>query len=157
MKIAFCAALAAVVTGVSAISAQAGPDRLAILLGSHHINATQDFEEFNPGAFLIWEGAMLKNTLDLGFGAYRNSYGDASVAVTTALPIKRNEVFSLDLFGAIAVYPGEGDQFSHSAGDVVPIIGAQARYRNVFLQAIPAGGEGTDGVLSLGLSFDLNN
>ncbi len=156
MKRAFSAAFAAIVAGLVALPAQAGPDRLAFLIGSHHVGATRDFEEINPGVFAIWEQAMLKNSLDIGVGAYRNSYGGASVTVTTALPIVRNDDWGFDLFGAMALYPGDGDEFSHSMGDVVPLIGAQARYKNLFMQAIPASGSGTDAVLSFGLTFRLN-
>lgn len=142
------------VTGVTA--ADAGPDQISILLGSHHVGATRDFEEFNPGVILTWRELLWQNRLDVGIGAFRNSYGDASVVVTSAYPLVRNQTWGLDLFAALATYPGEGDQFSHSIGDVVPIAGLQARYRNVFVQAIPGGGRSVDAVVTYGLTFALD-
>lgn len=144
----FCAVIAA-------DPVQAGPDRASVLLGSHHVNASRNFEEANPGLFLTWSGAMWQNRLDLGFGAFRNSYGDGSLAVTTAWPIARHESWGIDLFGALAWYPGNGGQFSHALGDMVPLAGVQARYRNLFMQAIPSGGNTADAVISFGLTFGL--
>ncbi|WP_133057635.1 hypothetical protein [Falsiruegeria litorea] len=142
-----------VVSGASA--ADAGPDQISILLGSHHIGATRDFEEFNPGVIVTWKELLWNNRLDVGVGVFRNSYGDASAVVTTAFPLVRNKNWGLDVFAALATYPGEGDQFSHSIGDVVPIAGLQARYRNVFVQAIPSGGSSVDATLTYGLTFAL--
>lgn len=144
---------AAVLAGAGA--ATAGPDRVQLLLGSHHFGASQDFEEFNPGLFLIWSEALWRDRLDFGIGAYRNSYGDGSLAVSAAYPILRRANWGLDLFGALAWYPGNGDRFSHAIGDIVPLAGLQARYRAVFVQAIPSGGDAADAVLSFGLSFPL--
>lgn len=141
---------------LSATTAVSGPDQISILLGSHHVGATQDFEEFNPGIILTWREAMWQNRLDIGVGAYRNSYGDASVVVTTAYPLFRSETWGLDLFGALATYPGEGDQFSHSIGDVVPIAGLQGRYRNLFVQALPSAGSSADATVTYGLTFSLD-
>lgn len=140
---------------ISAGTAHAGPDRISILLGSEHINATRSFEEFNPGIFLHWTESLFRNRVDLSFGAFRNSYGDGSLAVSTAYPIVRNETWSLDVFTALAWYPGNGDQFGHAIGDIVPIAGLQGRYKNIFVQAIPAGGESVDATLTFGLTFGL--
>lgn len=146
----------AVTLAISGVTeAEAGPDQVSILLGSYHVGATRDFEEFNPGVILTWKELLWQNRLDVGFGIFRNSYGDASVVATTALPLVRNRNWGLDLFAALATYPGEGDQFSHSIGDVVPIAGLQARYRNVFVQAIPSGGNSVDATLTYGLTFAL--
>lgn len=154
-KSARALACAALFASPGAGPAAAGPDRLSFLLGSYHVGATQSFEEFNPGAFLTWTNLMWRGALDLTVGAYRNSYGDGSLAVTTAYPFVRTEKWGLELFGGLAWYPGNGDQFSYSAGDVVPLAGLQARYRNVFVQAIPSGGSSVDAVLSFGLTFAL--
>lgn len=132
----------------------AGPDSMAVLLGSTHVGA-DGFEEVNPGIFLNWHNAAFGGRADLGFGAFRNSYGRGSVAVTTAYPIVRTQDWGLDLFAAIAWYPGNGDQFAVAAGDVVPLAGLQARWRNVFVQAIPGGGQSVDATLTYGLVFSL--
>lgn len=138
------------------LPAAAGPDRLSFLIGSEHIGATQPFEEINPGVFLTWTNALWKQNLDITAGAFRNSYGDGSLAVTTAYPFVRTEHWGFEMFGGLAWYPGNGDQFAHSAGDIVPLIGLQARYRNVFVQAIPSGGKTVDAVMSFGLTFALD-
>ncbi|MFC3614921.1 hypothetical protein ACFORG_14215 [Lutimaribacter marinistellae] len=133
--------------------AQAGPDRVSILLGSHHVGATRNFEEFNPGIILVWDERVWRGNLDIAAGAYRNSYGDGSLALSLAYPFVKTDDWGLDLFGGFSWYPGNGQQFSHAIGDVVPIAGLQARYRNVFMQAIPAGGQAADAVFSFGLTF----
>ena len=145
-----------ILSSLVATHADAGPDRISILLGSEHVNATRDFEEVNPGIFLHWTESLFRNRVDLSFGAFRNSYGDGSVAVATAYPVVRNEIWSFDIFTALAWYPGNGDEFSHAIGDIVPIAGLQARYRNLFMQAIPAGGQSVDATLTFGLTFPLN-
>ena len=134
----------------------AGPDQVSILLGSEHVNASRDFEEVNPGVFLIWTEAGLGGRVDLGFGAFRNSYGDGSLALYSALPIWREEVWGIDIFSSLAWYPGNGDEFSIAIGDIVPIAGLQGRYRNFFVQAIPSGGQSVDATLTFGLTFELN-
>lgn len=149
------AVFAATLAISSVTAANAGPDQISILLGSHHVGATRDFEEFNPGVIVTWKELLWNNRLDVGVGVFRNSYGDASAVVTTAFPLLRNQNWGLDVFAALATYPGEGDQFSHSIGDVVPIAGLQARYRNVFVQAIPSGGNSVDATLTYGLTFAL--
>lgn len=133
---------------------EAGPDSVAVLLGSHHVGAT-GFEEVNPGVFFNWHEAAFGGRVDLGFGAFRNSYGHGSVAVTAGLPLIRDEVWGLDLFSALAWYPDDGDQFEVSFGDIVPIVGIQARWRHVFVQAIPGGGGDVDATVTYGLVFPL--
>ncbi len=134
--------------------AAAGPDSVALMLGSHHLGAS-GFEEVNPGVFLNWHGRAFNGKVDLGFGAFRNSYGNGSIALTSAFPLVRNEDWGLDLFTALAWYPGDGDRFRHAIGDFVPIAGLQARWRNVFVQAIPAGGDSVDATFTYGLVFQL--
>lgn len=131
-----------------------GPDSLAVLLGSYHVNGS-GFEEVNPGLFLTWEDAGLGGHVDFGVGAFRNSYGGASLSVSAAYPLVRTPDWGVDLFAALAWYPGDGDQFSHALGDLVPLAGLQARYRNVFVQAIPSAGARVDATLTYGLVVDL--
>ncbi len=156
MKRATRSACAALIAASLAGPATAGPDRLSFLIGSEHIGATRPFEEVNPGVFVTWTNLLWRGNLDLTAGAFRNSYGDGSLAVTTAYPFVRTENWGLEVFGGLAWYPGNGNQFSHSAGDVVPLAGLQARYRNVFVQAIPSGGNSVDAVMSFGLTFALD-
>jgi hypothetical protein len=131
--------------------ATAGPDRISFLLGSNHVNATRDFQEINPGVFLTWERG-----LNYSVGAYYNSYENISPIVSVGYDWEIATDFDLGLFGAVAIYPGDGDEFKYALGDVVPLIGAQARYKNVFIQFIPADGDSLDALFTLGLTFELN-
>ncbi|WP_298835929.1 hypothetical protein [uncultured Roseobacter sp.] len=131
-------------------AAHAGPDRISVLLGSEHFNATEDFQEFNPGLFLTWEGSW-----DVSVGAYYNSYEEVGALVSVGRDFWQGENYAVGAFGALALYPGDGDRFDIAVGDVVPLIGLQARYGNVFTQLIPGNGETTDGVLTFGLTFEL--
>lgn len=141
---------------VSASYVAAGPDQVSILLGSHHVGATRAFEEVNPGLFLTWTEVAVGQRVDLSVGAFRNSYGDGSIAVSGAYPLYRTEDWGVDLFAGVAWYPGNGDQFNHAVDDMVPLGGVQMRYRNLFLQALPGGGNAVDATLTYGLTFPLN-
>lgn len=132
------------------IGALAGPDRLSILLGSEHNGATRDFQEFNPGVFLTWE-----RQLNYSVGAYYNSYEEISPLVSVGYDWEVAPDFDLGAFFAVAVYPGDGDEFRTSLGDVVPFVGVQARYNWFFVQFIPADGESVDSLFTFGLSFAL--
>lgn len=131
-------------------AAEAEPDRISVLLGSQHPGANVTFEQVNPGIFLTWEdrGSL---GLDYSLGLYRNSYGRVSVAGTAALPIIERGAFQAALFGGLAVYPGDGDQFAVHAGDVVPIAGVQARLGDGFVQIMPGDGMA---VVAFGLTFE---
>ena len=133
-------------------AALAGPDRLSVLLGSKHIGATRDFQEFNPGVFLTWE----QKTFDYSIGTFYNSYADVSVMAAIGYNIEVAPEFEIGAFAGLAYYPGDGDQFSVSLGDVVPLGGLQARYHNAFVQLIPADGATVDSVLTFGLTFKLH-
>lgn len=129
----------------------AGPDRLSVLLGSEHNGATRDFQEFNPGLFLTWE-----RRFNYSVGVYYNSYEDISPLVSVGYDWEVAPQLDLGAFFAVAVYPGEGDQFRTSVGDVVPFVGLQARYRNFFVQFIPADGDSVDSLFTFGLTFELD-
>ena len=141
----------ALLTLAFATPAIADPDRVSILLGSQHPGADVSYEQINPGIFLTWEDRALG--LDYSVGAYRNSYGRASVAATAALPVIDRGQFQAAVFGGLALYPGDGDQFAVHAGDVVPIAGIQARLGHGFVQIMPGNGMA---VVAFGLTFPLN-
>ncbi len=136
---------------LAASPAIAGPDRLSILLGSHHIGANRDFEEFNPGIALTWDRG-----LDYSISAYRNSYGKLSVAGTVAYPFYETETIGFSAFAGIANYPEDGRRIAGIAGDLVPLVGLRARYRNAFIQFLPTPDSEADGVFSFGVSLDLD-
>lgn len=138
--------------------AAAGPDRVSILLGSEHFNATEDFQEFNPGLFLTWEAQrdfLFFDSTDFSVGAFYNSYAKVAPNVTVGAAREVAPGLDLGVFAGFALYPGDGDRFRVSVGDVIPLAGFQARYRNVFAQLIPLNGDNADAVLAVGLTFAL--
>ena len=141
---------AALVLAVPA-AATAGPDRLSILLGSEHINATRSFQEFHPGVILTWE-----RNWNYSAGIFYNSYKDVSVFGAIGYDWEVAQDFDIGLFAGVAYYPGDGDQFQYSAGDLVPLAGIQARYKNVFVQYLPADTDTIDGLITFGLTFELD-
>jgi hypothetical protein len=156
------AAVTFAVTGM----AHAGPmpNRLSFTLGSHHTFAMpkvagEHWTEANPGVFLTWERRALG--LDYSAGVYRNSFGDASVAAVAALPIASWHHRTLGdgqvaLFGGLAHYPGRGDLFAVSVGDIVPLGGLQVRQGNFFAQVLPGKFDPVEVVVSFGMTFSLD-
>lgn len=133
--------------------AQAGPDRVSILLGSAHPGSA-GFDGRNPGIFLTWED---RGGLDLSLGAYRNSYGRASVAATASLPALRWREGGASLFLGAAHYPEDGRRFRFHAGDIVPLAGLQLRHGSLFAQIMPGDGRVADAVIAFGLTFPLTH
>lgn len=105
----------------------AAQDRVALLLGSHHIGG-DGFEEVNPGLFLTWD--------DGSVGAYRNSYGDVSLALTHEWALTDH----VSAFVGVVTYDG-----------LMPIAGLLFTAGPVFVQIIPSDGRAADGIVSLGL------
>lgn len=107
----------------------AAQDRVALLMGSHHVDAgDNDFEEVNPGLFLTWD--------DWTVGGYRNSYGDMSLAITREWALTDH----VDIFAGVATYDG-----------LMPIAGLQATIGPVFVQVIPSDGRATDAIITFGV------
>lgn len=134
---------------IASSPAVSAPDRISILLGSNHVGAADRFDEINPGVFLTWDW--------LTVGAYHNSYGKTSVAITGALPLIKWETGELSAFAGMALYPGNGRRFAIHAGDVVPVGGLQLRQGNMFVQVIPSDGKSVDAVVSFGVSFSFTS
>lgn len=130
----------------------AGPDRIAVHLGSYHAGATSEFEEVNPGIFLSWDRA---HDVTLSVGAFRNSYGRGSVAVTAAKTVFKQKHTSAAVFAGLAHYPGNGNDISHAIGDFVPLAGVQFHYRHVFLNVMPGDGDTVDAIFSFGVTVPL--
>lgn len=144
---------AALIMAALAAPAHAGPDRVSILLGSHHVDPKMEFNERNLGMFATWE----RGQVDYSVGAYRNSFNKTSVAATVGYRFAEGGDWSLSAFVGAAHYPEDGRNFSVSAGDVVPIGGLQARYKNTFVSIMPSDGKSTDAVVSFGLTFELGD
>lgn len=130
----------------------AGPDRMAIHLGSHHAGATTEFEEVNPGLFLSWDRP---NDVVLSVGAFRNSYGRGSVAATVAKVIHRSKNSAVAAFAGLAHYPGNGNDIRHAIGDFVPLAGLQFHYRHLFVNVMPGDGDTVDAIYSFGITIPL--
>ena len=128
--------------------AQAGSDRISVLLGSHHVNAEVDYNEVNPGLIATWE-----REFDYSVGVYYNSYNAISPMVAVGYNWELADYLEVGLFGGVAYYGDDADSFTVSAGGLVPLGGAQLRYKNAFMQLIPAGGEDVDAVITFGLTF----
>lgn len=143
---------AALLLSVLAAPAEAGPDRVSILLGSHH---TEDYawEEANPGLFLTWEGGAFG--LDFSVGAYRNSFGEPSVAALAGKDLVAWQGGAGSLFCGAAWYPGNGQNFLIHAGDLVPLCGLQLRHGPMFAQLLPGKIEPPELILSYGLTFQI--
>ena len=143
--------LASALALVLPTAGQTNPDRISFLLGTEHVNASRDFQEFNPGVFLTWE-----RDLNYSLGVFYNSYEEVSLLGSIGYDYEITRDFDIGAFAAIALYPGDGDEFRYSAGDLVPLLGLQARYKNVFVQFLPADGESLDALFTFGLTFELN-
>lgn len=127
--------------------ALAGPELISIHAGSYHVNPARDFEEFNPGIFLTWN-----RSLDWSIGAYRNSYGELSLAGTAGYAFYDDGDTRLSLFGGVAYYDQAEARFGTSFGDLVPLAGLRVEHGPFFLQVIPLDGGEADAILSFGIS-----
>ncbi len=133
-------------------AAAEGPNRLSVLLGSHHLNAKQSFEQTNPGLFLDW---VRPDGVTVSFGGYRNSFGKPSIAAMAGLKLFESERTRIDLFGGVAHYPGDGRKNRFAIGDLTPLVGLRAEHRGLFVLALPGDGQATDAIFGFGLSMDL--
>ena len=148
--IAMLGALCALLIGATPDRADAA--RINILLGSHHAGSSFDYEEVNPGLFYTWE----RPKVDLSLGAYRNSYGNLSVAALAGRSLWDWETGALSAFAGVAHYPENGDRISsHIGGNIVVVGGLQVRQGNVFVQALPYRDGDAKGLFTFGLTFDV--
>lgn len=130
----------------------ADPDRISMLIGTRHVGAS-GFNESNLGLFLTWE----RSRVDWSVGAYENSYGRTSVAVTAFKPLLRWHGGEAGVFAGAAHYPKDGRNMRLHVGDVVPLFGAQLRHKNTFFQVMPMDGKPVDGVVSFGVTVEFEN
>lgn len=133
---------------------QARP-HLMFSLGSYHLNASQDFNEFNPGIGL---GVTIPDDtfggeLGLEFGHYENSLSSSSYYATGSydwqvMDFGGNTTLRLGGFAGASHYPGDSDKFKGrgvpTIGNWVIVAGAQGTVRiddtyDVRLRVMPAG------------------
>lgn len=152
------AAAMAAMMATTAAADDLKPDSFAVLLGSNHIGAARDFEEHNPGLFLSFDGDIANTRI----GAYRNSFGDMSVAVTWAsdhLTVS-GAGFNVTPFAGGAYYPegAEASPIELGEGNIVPLVGVEAWHDDipVFVQWLPGDRKvaGYDSLVTFGLRMD---
>ena len=138
---------------LSATPAVADPEKLYLLLGSHHVDTQpgyQPFVEVNPGVMAFYA----QDDFDLVFGAYRNSFGKMSVSVAASKTLFQGRDASLSVFAGAAIYPGNGQNFAIHAGDLVPMIGVTVELGPTFISVLPGDGASHDAVVAYGLKIE---
>lgn len=100
---------------------------LTLNVGSYHVNASQDFNEFNPGigAGLTFGIRNPNIEIDVEVGQYRNSLSDNSVYVMAAWDaqiarLSSNVTWRAGTFFGFSHYPGDSSRLK---GRGVPTIG----------------------------------
>lgn len=139
MRIIAALALATGLSGcgvLDQISASRAYNYAAITHASHHVNASKEFNEVNPGLAIGSEAPLMRSRMSLGVegGRFRNSsdemttygalYGEYGV-------IKSNpRALRLGAFTGWAEYPAEAAknraEGKWAIGDFIPVIGLQA-------------------------------
>ncbi|WP_106743901.1 hypothetical protein [Yoonia maritima] len=115
------------------------PDGIAVLLGSHHVNAQQDFDEFNPGIFVSWNCDIASIRL----GVHRNSFSNIATSATFTSDFISLSAggFHVHPFVGIAHYPQTGSDTPISVGgsDIIGIGGLEFTHDKipVFVQYLP--------------------
>ena len=128
---------------------------LTFNLASHHLNAQQEFNEFNPG---LGVGVSVPNhdrssELALEVGQYKNSLNRQSIYATASIDrsvwmINANSEVRFGAFGAFAQYDRSAASLKKrgvpSVGDWVVAVGAQVNLRisdtnDLRLRIMPAG------------------
>ena len=128
---------------------------LAFNLGSHHLNASRDFNEFNPGIGIGQPGPIGTGTSQLGVeaGQYKNSLGDQSYYLMASFDaqiasITPNVALRMGGFSGFARYKGTANKFKNhgvpTIGDWVLAVGLQTTLRvadtyDLRLRVMPAG------------------
>ncbi|WP_162617589.1 hypothetical protein [Yoonia maritima] len=128
------------------------PDRVSILVGSEHLNATTEFTEINPGVFLSWDCHKTMFTA----GIYKNSLGDPSPSALVSYELYEYQDFSLSAFAGISYFPEIDELDLEYESHYVPLVGLQTNYKNIFMQFIPGVENQFDMLVTAGLRFDLD-
>ena len=135
------------------------PDRIAVLLGSRHVNAQYGFEEFNPGVFLAWHC----DVVNVRMGVHRNSFANpsASVSFTSEFLSLHAGGFNMHPFVGGAYYPKNGNEMPVSIGgsNVILVAGLEFTHDDVplFIQFLPGDSDigDYDHLWTFGFKFDM--
>ncbi|PRY80159.1 hypothetical protein CLV80_1019 [Yoonia maritima] len=115
------------------------PDGIAVLIGSNHINAQQDFDEFNPGIFVSWDCDMASTRL----GVHKNSFSKVAASATFTSDFVSISAggFYVHPFIGFAHYPNTGSDTPVSVGgsDIIAIGGIEFTHDKIplFIQYLP--------------------
>lgn len=142
--------LVACATVLWACTAHAGPDRISLLIAAEHFGG-DGFETFTPGLFATWDYGRT----ELSVGAFRNSYGEGSVAGTLGYTLREWGSGNIQAFGGVAYYDNADEITDFRVGDVVPLLGVQLRQGAIFTQLLPLDGDPVDAILTFGLTTEL--
>ncbi len=143
------------VGSASAFELSAARPHLTFNLASYHHNATEDFNEVNPGIGIgvTFEDKRFGGELGFEAGQYKNSLNSNSYYLTTSYDWEvadlGNDVkVRLGGFTGASHYPGDANKFKDrgvpTLGNWVLVAGAQATVRvndtyDVRLRVLPAG------------------
>lgn len=147
---------AALALALLASPAVADVDRVSFMLGSHHEGGLHSFNETNPGVFLTWEDV---GAFDITAGIYLNSFGDTSVSLTASYNVIEWDNGAISAFAGAAYYPTAeviegGWKYSYDER-VLPLVGIQGRWGNVYAQIMPLDEKASGYVLATGITWEL--
>lgn len=144
------------------------PDRVYFPIASKHFDVdSRDFglaewNELNYGVVLTWEDRGSAK-IDLGAGAFKNSFGDFSLYLSAAkmFPVM-NSNFEVGFFGGFADYKTNATHMKTQLGgsNVVVLAGLIGQYKNIFFQILPSGtqkGSRLGFVALTGATFSIGN
>ena len=141
-------------TQVLAFDTSSMRPHITLNIASHHLNASDTFEESNPGIGVGFTVPVDEQGSEFGLevGQYRNSIRSNSVYVMGSLDTPVASLSSaadlrLGVFGGVARYPGATKKFKSGVptmGDWVLAAGGQATVRiredyDVRMRVLPAG------------------
>ncbi|MFG5380049.1 hypothetical protein [Yoonia sp. R2-816] len=101
------------------------PDRVGVVVGSYHVNPQQEFEEFNPGVYLAWDGELF----DTQTALFQNSLGDPAFATTVSsdhLAVSWGGFSAVSFLGT--AYYGNGAAEDYSLNGWIPFGGLRVSH-----------------------------
>lgn len=158
------ALLVAIVTLVF-LGGAAQADKLSFSVGSRHYcpeDTPCRFNEENPGMFYTFEDTGLYG-LDITVGAYQNSMGAYSGTVLASDELITHGAFSAGWIAGVSYYPeveqtvdSQGRKTPWSEESLVPLVGLQASYSYLTVQAFLGDGENVSATLTGLITFGID-